>query len=1436
MATPFNPFSGRGQRGAANPTATASRGRGTSAGRGAQLPPRGSSAPRGKYNINRGRGQSQSRGRGRGRGAGASSPATSHSGSGTQSPQLQPTSSPFNQLGQQKPGSNPFGAPNHQHKSPFAGIQNAPASQLTTHTPQLIQKPIAANPTGGGLGHVPVENSTILSQYHERYDQLKVDRANQRQRAIKDGQMADPNQPTSLNKAITPVGTCASMCPEFERVERIVQKMVDKSEKYLHPSTGTLQNMETKMLKRFRRSAAGYDEQLPSDIRTPNALLQSTNYLIRHIVGGNEPLGIIHKFVWDRTRSIRNDFSVQQVTQEKDVKIAVICLERIARFHIVSLHLLSSPENEEPFDRHQEREQLNNTMLSLMYYYDDHRGRIHFPNEDEFRAYYIIFSIHDQRPDLEARVSKWPTSLLTSPRVQVALELYAAACNTWEYQGTLDARRPNAIAQGFYTRFFNIINSPCVSYLMACIAEIYFSYVRQTAIRAIWKGYCKTPMSQQHKNQEWTVEDLTRVLYFDDDEETIKFLEEQDLQTAENANGELYLDWGNRPVDSIGFTPSSEHAYSEFTVESKRGGRSLVAIILGMNIREAARMGLIDKSKLREHAKPSFPGGTGDMRNSPLFVSEDENMFSAPVVEPTFSTLESDRLTDSSASSTPNPFQNLLPDTSQPSGPQPVVPPPQPSNPFKASPLNPFASRMGLIDNSKLREHAKPSSPGDTGELSNSPLFVSEDENMFSAPVVESTFSTLESDRLTESSASSTPNPFQNSLPDTSQPSSPQPVVPPPQPSNPFKASPLNPFASPFPSGTATNNAPATSSRPFNPFAAAMKPTVSTSAAPAPSSSPFSFGKPAEEEKPVESTPAEAPSPFATSGLFKPTSEPSTSASNPFAASLSSFKASQQSNLTPQATFPTTSTPQQPSSLFSTSKPLFPSTALKETIAEEVPTSKPAPLFSAPTPLFPSAGTGGAITTEARTPKPTPPFNFANPTQSSQSPFKFPPSDSAPQSQQSSFPPAAAIDSGEKPKSLFNGANGFHNLGQSFPKEFSSENPLFEQKQSQEVLPKAAPSVQSIEKPLSASSLFAPAPTTSLRPSNPLFSATKPTEPAEQKPEETPTEAKTFPPQSTDLQSMSPPKTSTKNTPIGNGFKPQKPAPSAVTTKNNSTGSGKFAASLDSSLSSQDSPNPSIKRKFEDGPPVYATKEEEQNAWHGLLRRLSEKQARKRARKLELEQQRERELEQEEKRKRALEEAAAEELPDGRESKALKVSDLVDNPAPSKEYSLFQASTRILPTLPCLERFKISTERKGPTDAEIEAVGRARRQREIDQDELLLSAARIAAEQLKNGPKIFDSYPPGNTEHHHSYSPHGSFSASTPYSQSMSPPAPPVYPNHGYEVAYAPDTPLGLGRTMSRSEQRIRRTGAHGLAYLPLDFSRAHSKSLDDKNKFSQSG
>ncbi|KAF4215506.1 hypothetical protein CNMCM8980_007047 [Aspergillus fumigatiaffinis] len=663
MAGPANPFAGLAQKDGTK--APAGRGRGGSFSRATPYQSKSSNA------RGRGRGASSAMRSLRGHGRGAGPATNTWRKPDSNAAPAGAAASPFSQLKQSQPSS-PFGGQAPQQKPAFSGMANGSSGAFgipsgfagsmvdSSRDPRLQ---FSSNGTKGVDGSaVPVEDMAVLNSYNDRYERLKLDRAKQREQAIRKGQMADPNQPTSLNQAITPVGTCTSMCPEFERVERIVQKMVDKSEKFLHPATNTLQNMETKMLKRFRRSAAGYDEQLPSDIRTPKALLQSTNYLIRHILGGSEPLGLIHKFVWDRTRSIRNDFSVQQLTQEEDVKIAVTCLERIARFHIVSLHLLSSPANEEPFDRHQEREQLNNTMLSLMYYYDDNRGRITFPNEDEFRAYYIIFSIHDQRPDLEARVQKWPAELRSSPRVQVALELFAAAGNTWEYQGTLDAKRPNAIAQGFYARFFNLVDSPAVSYLMACVAETYFNHMRQTAIRSIWKGYCRYPASQQHKNEEWTVDELTKVLHFDDDSQTIGFCEEQDLQFAENAHGDLYLNWGNRPVDSIAFQPTSEHSFSEQYVESKRAGRSMVAIILGLNIKEAATLGMIDSSFLpqRSLALPA-PEPEAPTDDDALFVSDDDNEIRPPAIQTNGNVSQGGVFTESpaSASSLRNAFTEL---------------------------------------------------------------------------------------------------------------------------------------------------------------------------------------------------------------------------------------------------------------------------------------------------------------------------------------------------------------------------------------------------------------------------------------------------------------------------------------------------------------------------------------------------------------------------------------------------------------------------------------------------------------------------------------------------------------------------------------------------------------------------------------------------------
>jgi nuclear mRNA export protein SAC3 len=148
--------------------------------------------------------------------------------------------------------------------------------------------------------------------------------------------------------------------------------------------------------------------------------------------------------------------------------------------------------------------------------------------------------------------------------------------------------------------------------------------------------------------------------------------------------------------------------------------------------------------------------------------------------------------------------------------------------------------------------------------------------------------------------------------------------------------------------------------------------------------------------------------------------------------------------------------------------------------------------------------------------------------------------------------------------------------------------------------------------------------------------------------------------------------------------------------------------------------------------------------------------------------------------------------------------------------SLARASIAPLPTLPILDVVKKLTDKKQVSE-DIEPAP----QSQVDEDEILLSAARIAAESLKNGPSLLDemrSYSSSllNGSSYYSSSVFGKSLSSAGNKDQTSWPYARI---HGHNVALAPDGPLGLGRTMSRTEQRIRSTGGKGLAYKPLDLS-----------------
>lgn len=393
---------------------------------------------------------------------------------------------------------------------------------------------------------------------------------------------------------------------------------------------------ESRMVKKFRRAAAGVEEQLPSDLRPPTVLRETCNYLFHNVLGSAK-LAQVHHFVWDRTRAIRNDLSIQQLSKADDLSIAIECCERIARFHILSLHQLALEEKPyEAYDPKQEREQLDKTLLSLMQYYDDCRGRIPLPNEPEFRAYCVLFQLQDRTPDLEDRVQSWPREVSKDRRVQQALKVYAAACNTSDVQGPFFGSNATShtIARQDWENFWQLVKSRKLSYLMACVTEIYFNLVRKMVL----SGIVRTTRISKAPNTEWTLSDLGKLFYFDDDDQLEAFCGRFGLQFRDMPGGNgRYLEINGKTLpqeDSGG--PSQLKTY---LVESKREHRTLSAVIDGLSVRQAQDRGMVtteedeaeDDEALEEPAQ-GFDNGeenTGlgqdeEDEEDTLFVPEDK--------------------------------------------------------------------------------------------------------------------------------------------------------------------------------------------------------------------------------------------------------------------------------------------------------------------------------------------------------------------------------------------------------------------------------------------------------------------------------------------------------------------------------------------------------------------------------------------------------------------------------------------------------------------------------------------------------------------------------------------------------------------------------------------------------------------------------------------
>ncbi|CAK9782810.1 hypothetical protein CC85DRAFT_312724 [Cutaneotrichosporon oleaginosum] len=332
-----------------------------------------------------------------------------------------------------------------------------------------------------------------------RYKELEEARVREREAFIQQGKITSGQ--TDLTGAVDLRGTCEDMCSLYEREFREYTREI-------HPFEATPQRRidHSKAVAAYTRSDAGAGHGtatiLPSDLRTPSALVRSLDYLVDEIMSQQPPpnpnavnppaptprraLGYSSGFIRDRTRAIRKEFSLQSSWGHVE---AIATFERIARWHILCLRELQE-ETGTNTDMHIDNAELGRCFTSLRQQYNDRREEtgLDMPcaNEPEFRAYMLIYDLASKSVSIP--ISELPQVILDHPLVQLAWKIRQAAQRNFDSQK--EGSKLNAeLGANLITRYIRLIKQDHVPYLMSCLAEVRLRDMRRSAIRALVRTY-----------------------------------------------------------------------------------------------------------------------------------------------------------------------------------------------------------------------------------------------------------------------------------------------------------------------------------------------------------------------------------------------------------------------------------------------------------------------------------------------------------------------------------------------------------------------------------------------------------------------------------------------------------------------------------------------------------------------------------------------------------------------------------------------------------------------------------------------------------------------------------------------------------------------------------------------------------------------------------
>ncbi|XVF82583.1 hypothetical protein PTKIN_Ptkin16aG0061300 [Pterospermum kingtungense] len=216
------------------------------------------------------------------------------------------------------------------------------------------------------------------------------------------------------------VGTCPFMCPEGERAQRerlrdlAVFERLNGDPRKTSPSLAVKKFCRTISLKYVQAS----------DVRPLSVLEDTLNYLLNLLDSSEHPFEVVHDFIFDRTRSIRQDLSMQNIVNDR----AIHMYEKMVKFHVVSHHRLRNCGGSSISSlQFLNMEQLTKTLASLYILYEpNHSSNSIHENEAEFRSLYVLLRLDSKSQQTES-LSFWlcrvPSLVMKSKEMHFARQV-----------------------------------------------------------------------------------------------------------------------------------------------------------------------------------------------------------------------------------------------------------------------------------------------------------------------------------------------------------------------------------------------------------------------------------------------------------------------------------------------------------------------------------------------------------------------------------------------------------------------------------------------------------------------------------------------------------------------------------------------------------------------------------------------------------------------------------------------------------------------------------------------------------------------------------------------------------------------------------------------------------------------------------------------------